>query len=175
MPTQPFRPFVVGDHAAADPCDRCDVRHCSVCAAIPKADLQRLASVAVVREVERGCVFITEGDPADAFFNITGGSAKLFKLLPGGRQQITGFAGVGHFLGLAVSRTYAFSAEAIEPVRLCRFSRPKLRALFDDFRPSNDGCCKPPATNRPQRRTRCCCSAARRHGSALRASCWPAA
>ena len=32
-----------------------------------------------------------------------------------------------------MSETYAFTAEAIEPVRLCRFSRPKLRALLDDF------------------------------------------
>ena len=58
---------------------------------------------------------------------------KLFKLLPDGRQQVTGFAGIGHFLGLAVSDTYAFSAEAIEPVQLCRFSRPKLREVLHDF------------------------------------------
>ena len=53
--------------------------------------------------------------------------------MPDGRRQITGFVGVGHFLGLAVSDTYAFSAEAIDPVRYCRFSRPKLRTLLDDF------------------------------------------
>jgi CRP/FNR family transcriptional regulator len=48
-------------------------------------------------------------------------------------RQITGFAGPGHFLGLATSSTYAFSAEAIEPVRFCRFSRSKLRGLVGDF------------------------------------------
>ena len=32
-----------------------------------------------------------------------------------------------------MQRTYTFSAEAIEPVRLCRFSRTKLRAMLDDF------------------------------------------
>jgi CRP/FNR family transcriptional regulator len=109
------------------------VRHQSVCHAIDDADLARLAAVAVVRDVERGQVFIDEGEPAADFFNITRGSVKLFKLLPDGRQQVTGFAGVGHFLGLAVSTTYSFSAEALEPVRMCRFSRPKLRALLDDF------------------------------------------
>ena len=57
----------------------------------------------------------------------------MYKLLPDGRRQITGFAGVGHFLGLAVSDTYAFSAEAIDTVRYCRFSRPRLRVLLDDF------------------------------------------
>jgi len=58
---------------------------------------------------------------------------KLYKLLPDGRRQVTGFAAVGYFLGLAVSSSYAFSAEALEPVKVCRFSRAKLRGLLDDF------------------------------------------
>src|SRR5262249_30899264 len=82
---------------------------------------------------ETGRAFIQEGDPAEHFFNVTGGCAKLFKLLPDGRRQITGFAGVGTFLGLAVSATYAFSAEALAPLKVCRFSRAKLRALPDYF------------------------------------------
>jgi CRP/FNR family transcriptional regulator len=85
-----------------------------VCNAIPDADLPRLAAIAVVTEAPAGQCFIDEGEPASAFFNITLGTAKLFKLLPDGRRQITGFVGAGHFLGLAVSDTYAFSAEAIE-------------------------------------------------------------
>jgi CRP/FNR family transcriptional regulator len=127
-----LRPIVVGPQAG-DPCGHCTVRHESVCSAIDVHDLARLAAVAVAREYERGHVFIDEGEPATDFFNITSGSVKLFKLLPDGRQQVTGFAGVGHFLGLAVSATYAFSAEAIERVKVCRFSRPKLRVLLDDF------------------------------------------
>ena len=80
------------------------------------------------RRGDRGRCFIDEGEPAGAFFNITAGRAKLFKVLPNGRRQITGFVGPGRFLGIAVSDTYAFSAEAIEPVRYCRFHRGKLRA-----------------------------------------------
>jgi CRP/FNR family transcriptional regulator len=116
-----------------EPCAHCDARPFSVCNAIGDADLARLAGAALVVEVAAGQCFIDEGEPAASFFNITRGTAKLFKLLPDGRRQITGFAGVGHFLGLAVSDTYAFSAEAIEPVRLCRFSRNRLRVLLDDF------------------------------------------
>jgi CRP/FNR family transcriptional regulator len=86
-----------------------------------------------MRDIKKGDTFIAEGTPATDFFNITRGTVKLFKLLPDGRQQVTGFAGIGHFLGLAVSDTYAFSAEAIEPVQLCRFSRPKLREVLHDF------------------------------------------
>ena len=116
-----------------EPCASCDARALSACNAIGDGDLTRLAAAMVVVEVAAGQVFIEEGERAEAFFNITQGTAKLYKLLPDGRRQITGFAVVGDFLGLAVSETYAFTAEAIEPVRLCRFSRPKLRALLDDF------------------------------------------
>lgn len=115
------------------PCASCKVRHQSVCGAIDDRDLDRLAAVATENAVRKGQTFIEEGRPATHFFSITRGTVKLFKLLPDGRQQITGFARAGHFLGLAVSDTYAFSAEAIEPVQLCRFSRPGLRTLLDDF------------------------------------------
>jgi CRP/FNR family transcriptional regulator, anaerobic regulatory protein len=126
-------PIRLAPAPATEPCASCGARGHSVCSAIEDQDLARLAAVAVIREISKGDTFIQEGTPATDFFNITRGTVKLFKLLPDGRQQITGFAGVAHFLGLAVSDTYAFSAEAIEPVQLCRFSRPKLRALLHDF------------------------------------------
>lgn len=127
------RPLVLDPHLMADPCAHCDARGLSVCNAIPDAEIQRLSGTAVVMEAHPGQCFIEEGEPAANFFNVTRGTVKLFKLLPDGRRQITGFVGVGHFLGLAVSDTYAFSAEAIDNVRYCRFSRAKLRRLLDDF------------------------------------------
>ena len=127
------RPHVLDPHGAVDPCSTCEARALSICNAIPDADLARLSSIAAVTEVAAGQGFIDEGEPATCFFNITAGTAKLFKLLPDGRRQITGFVGPGQFLGLAVSDTYAFSAEAIEPVRYCRFQRAALRTLLDDF------------------------------------------
>jgi CRP/FNR family transcriptional regulator len=126
-------PVVLDPKGGADPCASCAARLLSVCNAIGEVDLVRLAALTVVTEVPAGRTFINEGQPADNFFNVTAGSAKLFKLLPDGRRQITGFVGIGHFLGLAVSDTYAFSAEAMEPVRYCRFSRSRLRVLLDDF------------------------------------------
>ena len=129
----PHRPVVVARLHAADPCANCGARPFSVCSAIGDRDLERLSAVAVTSQVEAGRTFITEGDSADSFFNITSGTARLFKSLPDGRRQITGFAGRGHFLGLAVLSTYAFSAEAIDAVQYCRFSRSKLRVLLDDF------------------------------------------
>ncbi len=133
MATRLISPHVLDPLGAVDPCTTCDARSFGVCNAIPDAHLTRLAAIAVVTEAPAGQCFIDEGEPASAFFNITLGTAKLFKLLPDGRRQITGFVGPGHFLGLAVSDIYAFSAEAIERVRYCRFQRAKLRTLLDDF------------------------------------------
>ena len=124
------QPFV---QRRAEPCFSCGARYSSVCAAIEEHDLERLAALAVPMPVPAGRTFITEGDPAEHFFNVTAGTAKLFKLLPDGRRQITGFATIGTFLGLAVSSSYAFSAEAVDDAQVCRFSRPRLRQLIDDF------------------------------------------
>ena len=127
------RPIILERRQLPEPCAHCGARGFSVCGAIADDELEPLAALAVVTEVDAGRTFIEEGDSAESFFNITSGTAKLYKLLPDGRRQITGFAGPGHFLGLAVSSTYAFSAEAIDPVRFCRFSRPKLRKLLVAF------------------------------------------
>lgn len=127
------RPLIISPGYGPDPCATCGARSESVCNAIDDPDLTRLASIAVVTEIEPGKTFIGEGDPAADFYNVTLGHVKLFKLLPDGRRQITGFAQAGVFLGLAGSATYSFSAEAIDEVRVCRFPRRKMQGLMIDF------------------------------------------
>ena len=127
------RPLMIEPEGTAEPCITCEARAHSVCNAVDHADLDRLAALATPLVMEAGRCFIEEGDPAEHFFNVTQGTAKLFKLLPDGRRQITGFATTGHFLGLAVSSIYAFGAEAVDEVRVCRFQRTKLRLMLDDY------------------------------------------
>ena len=115
------------------PCATCGVRQISVCDAIPDTGLARLGACAIGGAARPGTLFVAESDPATAFFNIISGTARLYKLLPDGRRQITGFADAGNFLGLAVSDTYAFSAEAIDTVRYCVFPRVRLHALMQEF------------------------------------------
>src|ERR1700722_4292881 len=104
-------PRAMVPRGALRPCATCDVRRTSVCDAIPVTDLDRLGAAAIGGIARPGTLFIEEADFATSFFNITSGTARLYKLLPDGRRQITGFATGGNFLGLAVSDTYAFSAE----------------------------------------------------------------
>lgn len=131
--SRPRRIVIGSGGVQADFCASCSVRPTSVCSVIEPSDISRLAEVAVETIISPGRGFIEEGAPATDFFNVTSGTVKLFKALPDGRRQITGFAAPGHFLGLAVSDSYAFGAEAIDTVRVCRFSREKMGELLDDF------------------------------------------
>lgn len=115
------------------PCRSCGARSASVCSVLDEHDLSRLSAAATVTQIPAGRGFIQEHEPADSFFNITSGTVKLFKLLPDGRRQITGFADTGYFLGLAATTRYGFSAEAIDAVTACRFSRPRLQRLMHDL------------------------------------------
>ena len=64
---------------------------------------------------------------------MSSGAAKLYKLLPAGRRQITGFVRSGGFFGMVAGENYALSAEALSPLSVCRFPRKKLFDLLSDF------------------------------------------
>ena len=64
---------------------------------------------------------------------MTEGAVKIYKMLPDGRRQITGFLFPGDFLGLVFNETYAYSAESLMPTKLCRFPRHKLESLLDEL------------------------------------------
>lgn len=119
-----------------NPCLACPVRELSVCGALERSELDALSAIARAVEARRRQTIFLEGDSAEYLFNVTGGAVKIFKLLPDGREQITGFLFPGDFLGLAHYDHYVYCAEAIVPTRLCRFSRGALEKLctkFPDF------------------------------------------
>ena len=126
-------PFARVMESSAPRCLQCPVRGLSVCNAMKQGDLARLASASMAISVAPGGIFVSEGDDANHFFIVTEGTAKVFKLLPDGRRQITGFATPGDFLGFAAFATYSFGVEAVERVRLCRFTRARMHALLNDF------------------------------------------
>lgn len=115
------------------PCAACDVRELSVCSALRGRELDRLAEMVSRIPVAAGRTLFQEGDAADAVYNIIEGAVRLFKLLPDGRRQITGFLYASDFIGLALRDRYAYSAEAITPTIVCRFPRLKLEALFEEM------------------------------------------
>ncbi|MFT9088286.1 Crp/Fnr family transcriptional regulator [Acetobacter okinawensis] len=114
-------------------CLVCDIRNRSLCSSMDEEGLAALAHSSRQLQLPPGTTIVEEGEPALAFFNVTGGTVKLFKSLPDGRRQITGFADAGQFLGLSTAQTYSFGAETVDNVRLCRFLRPQLETLLSDY------------------------------------------
>lgn len=116
-----------------NPCAACEVREMSICGVLDEVELRELAAIVTTISLSSHETIIDEGEAAEYFFNVTGGAVKLYKLLPDGRRQITGFLFQGDFLGIAMNDIYAYSAETISKVRLCRFPRRKLEGLLDKF------------------------------------------
>ena len=121
------------DTASPLPCGLCKARAHGVCSAVAGPGLGRLAGLARIVEVSRGQTFVDEDAPAEHFYILIVGSAKLYKLLPDGRRQIIGFEHANSLLGLSASGTYQFSAEALEPLRMCRIPRAGLQGMLRDF------------------------------------------
>jgi CRP/FNR family transcriptional regulator len=120
-------PVRCAETRAANACDSCGARQHSVCGALDNDVLGRLDALADRISLRPGDVLVRQGEPADHLFNITSGSVRVYRLLPDGRRQITGFLFAGDFLGLAAGQTYDFSAEAIEASTACRFRRIAYR------------------------------------------------
>ena len=127
-------PFVAGEPGGQH-CIDCAVRPLSVCAALEPAELQEFEHLSRhVHFVTGGTVFAEE-EIATSFYNVLEGVLRLYKLLPDGRRQIVGFALPGDFLGMAASIRHGYSADAIGPVTVCRFSRSAF-ARFIENRPN---------------------------------------
>lgn len=111
-------------------CESCDIRHLSFCAGLDDAHADGLERIRATVALTAGDSLFMEGDPATTVYNLTEGALRVYKLLPDGRRQITGFALPGDFVGLSADGAYAYGAEAIIDARLCRFVRPQLETLF---------------------------------------------
>lgn len=115
-------------HSCAD----CAVRRFSVCAALDMAEAQEMQHL--VRHIHlTSCeTLFAQEELTTSFYNLLEGVMRLYKLLPDGRRQIVGFALPGDFLGMAASARQGFSADAIGPVTLCRFSRTAFARFVEN-------------------------------------------
>lgn len=113
-------------------CANCDIRPIAICGALAPIALGKLAAIAGTRRIDAGAQLIQEGEPAQDIFTLTEGMLKIYKLMPDGRRQITGFLIPGDLVGLAYGDNYIYSAEAVTDIVACRFRRGSLLALMAD-------------------------------------------
>ena len=123
-------PAAPREQADGSPCAACSVRGMTICEPLDNQELAQVSALMTSVELTAGEPLFDEGEDAGNVYNVTSGTLKVYKLLPDGRRQVTGFLFPGDFLGLAKQETYAFSAEAVTPCLLCRFSRQKLEDLM---------------------------------------------
>src|SRR3546814_7603441 len=110
-------------------CLRCDVRHLALCAALGEDELPHLEAIVSVVSLGPGRALFGEGDPVRHVYNVAVGPLRLFKLLPDGRRQITGFGLAGDFVGLVAGGKHPFWAEAVIRFVLCQLPTQLLRAI----------------------------------------------
>ena len=115
------------------PCSMCSVRNLTICAALDTGELHALADIVTNSQLDPGATLFEEGQAAESVFNVTSGTVKVYKLMPDGRRQVTGFLTTGDFLGLVSEGAYAYNAEAVTRTWLCRFPRAKLDGLLDRY------------------------------------------
>lgn len=122
-----------GDIALEDvqPCSTCGARALGVCADLKGHELQNMACNSETITVAEGQALFYEGDPNPFVFNVVEGAVKLYRLLPDGRRQITGFLFQGDFLGLGGRGASKFTAEALIPLQACRFKRADFDQLLN--------------------------------------------
>lgn len=111
------------------PCQGCEVRDKAICSVLNCEHLAEFKNLGWTIRLGRAQSLFHEGDPASRVFTLTAGTLKLYKLLPDGRRQVTGFMHPGDFLGITMDDEHAFTAEALEDAQLCWFPRKR----FDDF------------------------------------------
>ena len=121
------------DLGAGSPCQACGIRTLSICGALEPTELADLDSIARRTRLAPKQMVFYEGDEANYLYNVTEGAIKIYKLMADGRRQITGFLFGGDFLGLAISDSYTYSAEAVTEVGLCRFTRKGLEGLLEKY------------------------------------------
>ena len=114
-------------------CESCEVRELAICGALDEEELVKLDRAVVHLRFDPGQTIFFEGDDQGYVYNVATGTVRLYKMLPDGRRQITGFVLPGDFLGLSARGKFSYSAEAVTEAGLCRFAARELEALFDEF------------------------------------------
>lgn len=112
-------------------CDHCKARLVSVCAAFGPDDLDALRALANPICFPAGETLFLENESSDAAYTVTDGMVRLYRVFADGRRQILSFLLPGDFIAAEENGHHSFSADAITPVTLCRFSRAQFSAVME--------------------------------------------
>ncbi len=94
--------------------------------ALTEEHLEAVLSIAVEKKADGGELIFSEGDPADGFYMVARGQVKIYKLSPGGKEQILHLFGPGEPFGevpVFSGGVFPATAEAVKKSILLFFPR----------------------------------------------------
>lgn len=112
-------------------CNQCKVRKRSFCSALDDVEIGELSAISSQKTYHAGETIFEEAAKISRFANIIEGTVKLSKLLPDGRQQITGFLFPGDFVGKIYSENHTTFVEAVTKTQICTFAQGSLENLLE--------------------------------------------
>jgi CRP-like cAMP-binding protein len=98
------------------------------------ADRHTIAAVSTVRDYGRGQTIFEQDSPSEAFYAITSGRVKIFKLMPNGKDLILEVFGPGDPLGAVAAymgRPFPATASALEDTTCVVIPRPAFFQLLE--------------------------------------------
>src|SRR5262245_45675387 len=110
------------------------IRRATIFRRLSADDLQRVTSVATVREFDKGAMLFGEGDASDHLYTVVAGRVKVFKTTARGTDVILEIFGPGDSVGAVAvyeSRAYPASAVAIEPTTCLLIPRAAFFSLLE--------------------------------------------
>jgi CRP/FNR family transcriptional regulator len=103
----------------------------SICLGLGR-EAVHLLPVSPIQTLPAGKLLFSQGDKTDSVFEVLSGMVRLYKLLPDGRRQVTGFLTAGQLLGLAPEGVCVFTADTLTEVALCRHKRDAFERMIDE-------------------------------------------
>ena len=93
---------------------------------LPEKHMKAVHSIIVEKKAKSGQLVFSEGDPADGFYMVADGMVKIYKLSPGGKEQILHMFGAGEPFGevpVFSGRVFPAYAEAVKNSTLLFFPK----------------------------------------------------
>lgn len=118
--------------AVVNPVLKMDPSRLSISRGLERQTATSLMAITSLQKKTPGEILFAEGDEAECVYEIISGMVRLYKLLPDGRRQITGFLRTGNLLGWAPEGMCVYTAEAITEVTVCRYKRKALERFIDE-------------------------------------------